>query len=608
VLAIAAKGRRNVDQIGSRQVPQRSVGRDRPKRDPASFRGQSQKLATTDNQRTSWWIGVGALLLGLWIYAMPLLLDIPLLDPDEGHHAAVAQEMVERGDYVTPRFIGQPFYDKPILFFWAQALSLRLFGMSEAAVRLPGLLFGLLGSITTLIVGWRLLGRRVGITAALFHATTALPVAINQAAVHDVAMIPWVNMALLAFWESANTDSRRRAILQNVVAGGWLGLAILTKGLIGVAVVGVVYGLYLIVRRSLNLQAILLGALSLGIAALVASPWYVIMCLRHPGYAYYYFVERHLLGYVTASQQHGYEPWWYYLPLLLAGGLPWVVYLPAALKQWRERGGLAETDESNRARTFVWLWLMGTLLFLSAAHSKMVTYLLPAFPAVSILAGEVWIRLIDGRLSSSVRRMMVFAFWTSCLAAPLGLPIALPVVAHKFHVEFSPAVWIIAISISLGSVLPLITWWYQKPRLTLAISMGLISAGFGVVMIAMMPHIGPTVSARDLADYINRTGTMPQQVLVFEQRIGSLIFYLDQPLRAQLHENQIRKFTYDDLKVMQSLPPATMLVVPEKHFKKAAELVVLAGVPFEQVGRFRVYGNADQRVKTVRSLQKSARF
>ena len=68
---------------------------------------------------------------------------IPLVDPDEGLHASVAQEMVERGDWIVPRMLHQPFLDKPILYFWAVALSLKAFGMSEAAVRLPGLLFGI---------------------------------------------------------------------------------------------------------------------------------------------------------------------------------------------------------------------------------------------------------------------------------------------------------------------------------------------------------------------------------------------------------------------------------------------------------------------------------
>ncbi len=145
-----------------------------------------------------WMAAVGVVLAAV-IFVYPMTLGIPLLDPDEGLHASIAQEMVERGDWVIPHFLAAPFLDKPIFYFWAEALSLRLFGMHEAAVRFPGLMFGLLGAVTTGIVGWRMFGAGVGLVAGLFYATTILPAALAQAATHDVALIPWINLALLLF-------------------------------------------------------------------------------------------------------------------------------------------------------------------------------------------------------------------------------------------------------------------------------------------------------------------------------------------------------------------------------------------------------------------------
>jgi len=99
------------------------------------------------------WLILGALLAcSVSIYGYPLTLPTPLLDPDEGLHAVISQEMAESGDYVVPRFQGKPFLDKPILYFAAQAISLQTFGMNEASVRLPGLLFALLGVATTVLL------------------------------------------------------------------------------------------------------------------------------------------------------------------------------------------------------------------------------------------------------------------------------------------------------------------------------------------------------------------------------------------------------------------------------------------------------------------------
>jgi predicted membrane-bound mannosyltransferase len=109
--------------------------------------------------------------LALLLLAWPLFLDIPLLDPDEGLHASIAQEMLERGDWITPSFLGQPFLDKPIFYFWAQIASIAMLGQHEAAVRLPSLFFGALGALATGLLGRQLFGARAGLMAGAMQAT-----------------------------------------------------------------------------------------------------------------------------------------------------------------------------------------------------------------------------------------------------------------------------------------------------------------------------------------------------------------------------------------------------------------------------------------------------
>ena len=155
-----------------------------------------------------------AIVIAAVMFVFPLFVHSRLLDPDEGLHASIAQEMVERGDWITPRFLGQPFLDKPIFYFWMQAASLRLLGSNEAAVRLPGLMFGLLGAVTTGLLAWRMFGRKTGWIAGIFYATTILPTALAQAASHDVALVPWVNltMLLLGKWTAMpRTRARSRS-------------------------------------------------------------------------------------------------------------------------------------------------------------------------------------------------------------------------------------------------------------------------------------------------------------------------------------------------------------------------------------------------------------
>ena len=135
--------------------------------------------------------------VALALVVAPLVASAPLFDPDEGLHAAIAQEMVQRGDYVTPTFRGEPFLDKPILFFWAEAASLRLFGHNAAAVRIPPLLFGLFGMITVALLGRALFDESAGLIAGIAYATMLLPMGVSEVAVHDIGLVPFMCLAAL---------------------------------------------------------------------------------------------------------------------------------------------------------------------------------------------------------------------------------------------------------------------------------------------------------------------------------------------------------------------------------------------------------------------------
>jgi len=340
-----------------------------------------------------WGLGLGIFAIAALLYLAPLLLDAPLTDPDEGLHAAISQEMIERGDFVVPRFLGRAFLDKPPLFFWAQAASMRAFGMTTAAARLPGLLFALLGIATT---GWLasvLFDRRVAWIAATCYATMVLPFLLAQAPVHDIALVPFTNLALGFLWRAGIRDS--------VLAGVVLGVSMLAKGLEGLAIIGVGYVLYLLITRALTWRLVARGVLVVVVAALVALPWYLAMNAREPGYLRYYFVDRHLLGFATDTQRHSGQPWWFYLPVVVGGGLPWLLFVRVA-------------GRKAPPCALLWTWLIGAIALLSLSQSKAITYVLPAMPAVAIMAGVSIERMRTWRIvliaTSAAYAVALFAF------------------------------------------------------------------------------------------------------------------------------------------------------------------------------------------------------
>jgi 4-amino-4-deoxy-L-arabinose transferase-like glycosyltransferase len=424
--------------------------------------------------------------------------------------------MVRTSDYVTPRFLGEPFLDKPILFFWAEALSLRLFGMNEAAVRIPPLLFGVLGMIAVAQLGLALFDANTGLIAGIVYGTMMLPLGVSEVAVHDVAIVPFMCAAIVLLMRAGETGALGSAI----GAGVCLGLSILTKGLVGIAFAGLFAIGFAAARPAVTMRLAIALTIAIVAAIVVAAPWYLAMERAHPGYLHYYFVERHLQGYLTATQQHAGRHWWYYAPIVAGGSLPWTGYLVAA----------ARTAHADRRRLIVWGWFAAGFVFLSAGESKLATYALPLFPALAILAGEA-IASVDG----AIDRIGYGVYAATLTVIPIGAIIALQM---KFG-GMGTGYWI------LGAATTLTVAFVSLPR-TPGISSrsglrslrpftGAAPLPSLIVLMGLMiavPAAASWMTSREAALELNSGGRLPPHVLVVEERIGSLIFYLDPPLRV----------------------------------------------------------------------------
>lgn len=529
-----------------------------------------------------------AVALACVLFAFPLTIFFPLLDPDEGLHAAIAQEMVEQGDWVTPTFLGRPFLDKPILYFWVQAASLSLLGSNETAVRLPGLVFGLLGAITTGLLGRRLFTPRIGWLAGILYATTILPTAMAQAASHDVALIPWINLAVLLLWESDRMGTGASVMRCLVGAGLFAGLAILTKGLFGLAAVGVAYGSYVLATRRMTFTMILHGLSVLVVAVLVALPWFVLMDRENPTYLGYFFVERHLLGFATDSQPHGDQPWWYYLPVLLGGGLPWIGYLPisGAWPSVQRSRATATPPGEDCATTLLWCWLVCWTLLMWMAGSKLATYLWPIFPPIAILAATAWESLIQGELTSRASRAFSRTFTCSACTGPLVLPGAVLAIQIVYEVPFSWHVWLAVAIAALLSPLPWIAWREGRWQTSLTAAVVSVALQFVVVMACVLPPVAESCSGHALARHFNEQGQLPSRLLVVEGRIGSLVFYLDPQLRKGVKGDRIFQTTAKELPPLRS---GDMIAVPEWRIAKLRGHFDIRQRPYESFGVYRLY-------------------
>ncbi|MGW8257386.1 MAG: glycosyltransferase family 39 protein, partial [Thermoguttaceae bacterium] len=509
---------------------------------------------------------------------------------DEGLLASIAQEMVERGNWLTPQFLGKPFFDKPILYFWCQALSIRLFGAEECAVRLPGLIFGLFGAVTTGLIGRRMFGEIAGYLAGIFYATMIVPVALTQVPVPDVALIPVVNLAMLLLWQSDQSSAKCLDIKYTLVIGFFVGLSILTKGLVGVALIVLSFGCYTLILGRPKTKFYFQTAAVILFAALTASFWFVALEIKYPGYLYYYFIERHLLGFATSTQRHGTAPWWYYVPIILGGGLPWIGYLPVTIRdaflRRRENKSAENKSAPSGAMTWLWCWVIGGFLMFSAAHSKMITYIWPLFPPLAVLAAVGWVKLFDGTLDENLRRSLLRTFFLSSLTGPFVLPLVVFAVSKIYGIAFSWPAWTAVILAGSAALIPLIFFYRRQWRAMLSASALSIAVQFIVLMLTILPPVAENFTARQLADYFNRRGQLPAKLIVAEERIGSLVFYLDPALRREIKQDQLVAISKDRT---AEITRGAIIALPERRVNKAEKYLDLQGLTYTTVGRYRLY-------------------
>ena len=496
--------------------------------------------------------------------------------------------MVENSEWVVPRFRGEPFLDKPILYFWAQMVSLKSFGMNEFAVRLPGLLFGLLGAVTTGLLAGRLFDSKTGLYAFLMSLTMFLPLALAQAAAHDVALVPWTNLALLCLWEMERGLKPAMRTRWMAAAACMIALAILTKALIGIAIVGIGFGTFLIVSRSVSIGSCLRVAIVFTFGVVMASPWFIAMEIRNNGYLYYYFIERHVLGFATSGQPHGRAPWYYYAPFVTLGAMPWIWYLVPLLRdEWNDRKA---SSESRPAVLLLVAWFLGGLFFLCTAKSKLATYALPLFPAISILSAVSWRRMSENLLSAVSKRW----FGNMCRSAGfvgVAAPFAVLLLCQfLLKTDFPGISWLIAAAISATSAA---TWMAFNAR-DYNNAVALLSVWVaGITCLAMtwpLQIFAENYSERNLAEWINKQQAVPRHVVLVGEKPGSVIFYLDHSLREQLQLDQMERMTLEELPANDDLADNVVLAVTQSMVEEARlKQLPIPGHLTHSTGQFHIF-------------------
>ncbi len=326
-----------------------------------------------------------AILLALVLALLAFRLGaIPLLGPDEPRYTRVAVEMHRAGEWVTPTLQGEPWLEKPPLFYWLAGGAFSLFGETEAAARVPSVLAALLLVGATALFGARLYGSAAGLHAGFAAGLSLLPFAYARAASMDMLLAATVSVAIGLGGLRLLGSAGRTAWVAVAAAAG---LAALAKGPLGLLLPGLVLGGWIAATRQWRFLREALSPLPLVAFVAVAAPWYVLILLDQGRHFLDVFILNHNVQRFTSTIHNHPGPFWYYVPVLLAGLFPWSGLVVPGL--WRSSPRASRTD------LLVLLWLGLPLVFFSLAGSKLPGYILPCVPPLAILAGRAADRLVS---------------------------------------------------------------------------------------------------------------------------------------------------------------------------------------------------------------------
>lgn len=421
---------------------------------------------------------------------------VPLTDPDETFYALTAREMAAKGDWLTPHIFNQPQFEKPIFTYWLLRAIEDNWGLSPFAARFFPALFAAFGVLAVYALG--ILGfhnERRAFWSAVALCTGALYIGMAKTVFTDMVFTVFILYALLAFyWGFSVPQKKSTGIVSFFV---FAGLAVLTKGPLGLLLPALAVVLFLLYRKQISFLASRWTLIGLCVFALIAVPWYLFAWKNYgDSFIQEFFYNDHWRRVIEA--EHKSNDRFYFYPLtMLLGMFPWTLFLAAGIagifKKLKERVTAFEH--------FIVSWILVVLVVFTCAHSKLNSYILPMFPALALLTGHY----IDESLAS-LKRVRFIKIFTAVMAGFLlflggALFVAQPLY-NKYLSSFEPVYFLSACLIAMAGGLAVLV---MKERLSLAL--GLLSLSllpFLATAFLIRADIGPYISVYQASQYLPR--------------------------------------------------------------------------------------------------------
>ncbi len=327
-----------------------------------------------------------ALVLFAWgIFTLGTLGLAPLFDYDETVYAQTALDMMRQGEWIVPTANGMQFFEKPPFVYYLMDISFALFGPSAFAARLPSAIFILLTALLIYRFGCRIRGQSFGFGASLIYLSMLETGLLAHAAILDPVLNFFIAGALFSYFHWLREGGRRHAL----TTAAMMGLGVSIKGPVGLVIPVLVILIDQLLHRSLKamLKAVPWWP-CLGVLLLTATPWYLMIGIRHGLDFLYEFIMVHNIGRALQPMQGHGGGWHYYLVVFAVSVLPWLPLVPRA---FRGLGRTAPDDPLIRLGRLCWIWTLTVMLLFTLAQTKLPHYISSIYPAVALaLTASLW--------------------------------------------------------------------------------------------------------------------------------------------------------------------------------------------------------------------------
>ncbi|HLY36698.1 MAG TPA: glycosyltransferase family 39 protein [Candidatus Binatia bacterium] len=458
-------------------------------------------------------------------------LGLPAFFDNEARYAEVAREMLVRGDWISPHLDFTLFLNKPPLTFWLAALVFRIAGPTEWA-RLVSVAAAGMALYATCRLGARLWGERAGVVAGIALATMLGFVLEARTLRPDMIVTASVAVALWCWREAVE---RRGA--NGWLVGLWvaLGIGVLAKGMVPLVLAGAPIAVGTVHEAGWQGLRRLRPGLGIAVLGAIVVPWHVVVALRHPGFAWDYVVNQHLLFFFDRKlpRDSDGDSLAFFWAAFAGRAAPWMLLAPLTLSE-AVRGAVGAGGARARGTLLVWLWIAGVLGFFSLTSARLEHYSLPALPAVALLAGRVWQRARAGGLPARAWAWLAGVGVLAAVAGAVGIVAGRALLARTYWILQAPGFLALAVpaaaALATAGVL-LATVAVRRRADGLIAALALATVPLVVIVLRAEVEAEPLFSWRPLAHAL--VAAVPADAeIVFEapeeyQLVGGLAYYTE---------------------------------------------------------------------------------